>query len=167
VADIVRKISSQDIEEGKGILGLDKKFSGSTVLDNPYLADICCKMTGDEEGRPESLNAISDWLKVLDRETGVKCYVSVTTLAEFRNNWFIPLRNKAIDGMLQEGFSVLSIAGMEFKKEILERDGIIGLRKKELEKIQGGTSVVPAVSSSQKDPMKELVDYLEYCKAKR
>jgi hypothetical protein len=77
---VLRKITQFDIEEGRSFLKKAGTFRGSSVLDNPYLTDICIRLTGTDDDKRSTLQDISDWLREQEKNGDVKCYVSTVTL---------------------------------------------------------------------------------------
>jgi len=145
---VIRQITEYDIEQGRSILELRGSFAGSSVLKHMFLGDICAMINSGE-----SLNTVSRWLKEKEQEIGKECYVSVVTLAEFKKNWFNPIREKAIEGFNNNAeYNEIVLAGIKFEKAELEKQGAFD--KKE------------DVEDSQKfiDGRLELYEYLKYVK---
>ena len=168
--DITRFITNDDIEEGRQLLDKYGTFDGSTVLENPFLSEICFLLTGTVTEPKQTLQDISDWLRTKEVENRNKCYVSTSTLTEFKQNWFIPLKNMAIDVILKEDLDYAVVAGIEFNRVVMERDGDIKRR------IESANKVVKASASEatkyvnngeEPDPKQKLIENLRFCEHRR
>lgn len=114
-----RRITIEDINEGREILGVIGSFAGAGTLENPFLTEVCFMIH-----RGDTISSISAWLKERDRTTGQDCYVSSVTLSEFRKNWYKPLLDKAVEGFKQNDYQEITLAGITFSRKELERQGM-------------------------------------------
>ena len=147
--DDSKKITEEDIRQGREVLSKQKSFPGSSVLSNPYLTEICEMLNSKE-----SLHNMSRWLKEKEKEeVNKECYVSTVTLSEFKKSWFDPLRKKAVESIKDGGYNELVIGGIYFEKNKLAEQGAF---KQEVARATAGKNYI--------DGQNELFIYLNYVK---